>query len=391
MLLRAVATASLLVPFGAGAQQRGAVPADTGAGRGRGRGPAITAIGPGPTNTITDVPGILVGQYERFGDGYRSGTTVVTTDSAHQRGPMRGMTAGYSQMGGAPGTKETDLLKPGGNVRSVQAIVLSGGSAYGLDAASGVMRWMEEHGFGYPVQAGVVPIVPAAILLDLGRGGDFKKRPDAEFGYRAVSAASTRAVEVGRKGAGMGAGWGLGSASVKLSNGYTVGAIVALNPGGSPVDPKTCLPHALALELGSEFNLVVPAKDECAAAATGRGGPADGSDNAASNTTIAVVATDAPLEDLEAERMAVIANDGLARAIKPIHGIGDGDTIFGLATTPPSHAMTNQELGAIYNAAADALGRAVVVAVIQSHQVGNSRVGYCEQYKSACKLRGGGR
>ena len=116
-----------------------------------------------------------------------------------------------------------------------------------------------------------------------------------------------------------------------------------------------------------------------------RGVPGDGSANAATNTTIAVVATDAPLEDLEAERMAVIANDGLARAIKPIHGIGDGDTIFGLSTTPPSHTLTNAELGAVFNAAADALGRAVVMAVIKSHQLGNSRVGYCEQYASACR------
>src|SRR5215831_6704100 len=111
---------------------------------------------PPPRITITDVPGILVGQYSKFGDGYRSGTTVVLTDSAREvAGP--GMTAGYSQMGGAPGTKETDLLKPGGNVRTVQAIVLSGGSAYGLDATTGVMRWMEEHGFGFRVGGGVVP------------------------------------------------------------------------------------------------------------------------------------------------------------------------------------------------------------------------------------------
>ncbi len=353
----------------------------------------ITQTQPGPTNTITDVPGIKVGHYDKFGDGYRSGTTVILTDSAREMaGP--GMTAGYSQMGGAPGTKETDLLKPGGNVRTVQAIVLSGGSAYGLDATTGVMRWMEEHGFGFRVGAGVVPIVPGAILLDLGRGGDFKKRPDAEFGYRAAQAATTNAVERGRKGAGMGAGWGLGSASVKLSNGWTVGAIVALNPGGSPVDPKTCLPYAIGLELGNEFHIVQPSAAECAAGARGggRGGPGDGSENF-SNTTIAVVATDAPLEDLEAERMAVIANDGLARAIKPIHGIGDGDTIFGLATTAPSHNLTNAELGAVFNAAADALGRAVVDAVLVSKQVGNARVGYCDQYPSACAQRkpGGGK
>ena len=274
---------ALLAPLGVAAQ----VPARSGgAGRGattdtaagRGRGPAITALQPGPTNTITDVPGIMVGQYDRFADGYRTGTTVITTDSVHQMlgatTGYPGMTAGYSQMGGAPGTKETDLLKPGGNVRTVQAIVLSGGSAYGLDATTGVMRWMEEHGFGFHVGTGVVPIVPGAIILDLGRGGDFKKRPDAEFGYRAVAAATTSAVQQGRHGAGMGAGWGLGSASVKLSNGYTVGAIVVLNPGGSPVDPKTCLPYGMGDELAGEFHLVAPNAQECpaAAGAGGRGG-----------------------------------------------------------------------------------------------------------------------
>lgn len=348
----------------------------------------ITVVGPGPTNSIVDVPGILVGQYERSDNGYRSGTTVITTDSAHQTSAVNGLTAGYSQMGGAPGTRETDLLKPGGRVRAVQAIVLSGGSAYGLDAASGVMKWMEEHGYGVAVPGGVVPIVPSAILMDLNRGGTFKNRPDADFGYRAASAATTAAPQQGRHGAGTGAGWGLGTASVKLSNGWTVGAIVALNPGGSPVDPKTCLPYAIELELADEFNVVQPPAQECqAATTTGRGAPRDGSDNAVTNTTIAVVATDAPLIDLEAERMATIANDGLARAIKPIHGIGDGDTIFGLSTSAPTGTMTLGELGTVFEAAADALGRAVVMAVVKSHQLGNSRVGYCEQYASACRAQ----
>jgi L-aminopeptidase/D-esterase-like protein len=341
----------------------------------------FTVVGPGPSNSITDVPGLKVGQYQRSDGGYRSGTTVIRTE--------KGATAGYAQMGGAPGTKETDLLKPGGQVRAVQAIMLSGGSAYGLDAATGVMRWMEEHGFGVPVGGGVVPIVPAAILFDLNRGGDFKKRPDADFGYKATEAATSDPVKSGRTGMGTGAGWGMGTASVKLSNGYTVAAIVGLNPAGSPLDTRTCLPLALYLELGNEFNLVQPKAEECQAAAAGRGGPGDGSDNAARNTTIALVATDAPLEDLEAERMAVIANAGLARSIRPIHGIGDGDTVFGMATTPPTRAMTNPELTAIFNAAADALGRAVVHAVISSKQLGNSRVGYCEQYPSACVKRAG--
>ncbi len=340
----------------------------------------ITVIGPGPTNSLTDVPGLKVGHFTRSDSGYRSGTTVIRTE--------KGATAGYSQMGGAPGTKETDLLKPGGQVRAVQAIMLGGGSAFGLDAATGVMQWMEEHNFGVPVGGGVVPIVPAAILMDLGRGGNFKKRPDASFGYKATEAATTAPVQSGRIGVGMGAGWGMGTASVKLSNGYTVAAIVGLNPAGSPLDPRTCLPYGYFLELGDEFNLVAPKAEECTPAAVGRGGPNDGSDNAPRNTTIALVATDAPLLDLEAERMAQIANAGLARSIRPIHGIGDGDTVFGMATTPPT-TMSNADLQAIFNAGADVLGRAVVHAVLQSKQVGNSRVGYCQQYPSACVKRAG--
>jgi L-aminopeptidase/D-esterase-like protein len=339
----------------------------------------VTVVGPGPTNSITDVPGIKVGHFTRSDSGYRSGTTVIRTE--------QGATAGYSQMGGAPGTKETDLLKPGGQVRAVQAIVLSGGSAFGLDAATGVMQWMEERNFGVRVGGGVVPIVPAAILMDLGRGGEFKKRPDASFGYKAADAASTAPVKSGRIGMGMGAGWGMGTASVKLSNGYTVAAIVGLNPAGSPVDPRTCLPLGLFLELGTEFDVVQPKAEECQAAATGRGGPEDGSDNAPRNTTIALVATDAPLFDLEAGRMAEIANAGLARSIRPIHGIGDGDTVFGMATTPPDKQLGNADLQAIFNAGADALGRAVVHAVLESEKVGNSRLGYCQQYPSACVNR----
>jgi L-aminopeptidase/D-esterase-like protein len=340
----------------------------------------VTVVGTGPSNSITDVPGLKVGQYTRSDSGYRTGTTVIRTE--------RGATAGYSQMGGAPGTKETDLLKPGGQVRAVQAIMLGGGSAFGLDAATGVMQWMEERGFGVPIgTAGVVPIVPAAILMDLGRGGDFKKRPNAMFGYKATEAATSDPVKSGRTGVGMGAGWGMGTASVKLSNGYTVAAIVGLNPAGSPVDMRTCLPYGYFLEIDNEFNLVQPTAAECTPAAAGRGGPNDGSDNAPRNTTIALVATDAPLLDLEAGRMAEIANAGLARSIRPIHGIGDGDTVFGMATTPPTNAMSNADLQAIFNAAADVLGRAVVHAVIESKQVGNSRAGYCETYPSACVKR----
>ncbi len=374
-----VLTAVAATPFVLGAQSATAQRPATVAPAATQPPAPITVVGPGPTNSITDVPGLKVGHFARTDSGYRTGTTVIRTET--------GATAGYSQMGGAPGTKETDLLKPGGQVRAVQAIMLGGGSAFGLDAATGVMQWMEEHKFGVFVGAGVVPIVPAAILFDLGRGGDFKRRPDASFGYRATEVASNAPVRSGRFGVGMGAGWGMGTASVKLSNGYTVGAIVGLNPAGSPVDPNTCLPYGIFLELGNEFNLVKPTAAECQAANAGRGGPNDGSDNAPRNTTIALVATDAPLMDLEAGRMAEISNAGLARSIRPIHGIGDGDTVFGMATTPFQTQLSNADLQAVFNAAADALARAVVHAVVESQQVGSSRMGYCQQYPSACVNR----
>ena len=345
------------------------------------QGGSVTVVGPGPTNTLTDVPGLKVGHYHRFGDGYRTGTTVILTEN--------GATGGYSQQGGAPGSRETDLLKPGGLETGVHAVVLSGGSAYGLDTATGVMRWLEERGFGYQVGGGKVPIVPAAILFDLNRGGRFDARPDARFGYEAANAAGTGPVPQGRVGAGMGAGWGLGTASVRLSNGYTVGAIVGLNPAGSPVNPQTCLPYGIFLELANEFSLVQPNDAECPAAAAARRTALAFTTGDSFNTTIALVATDAPLDEVQAERMAMISNSGLARSIRPVHNLGDGDLVFSLATTQPTPTtnLTNQDLQAIYNAAADALGRAVVHAILQSQQVGTSRQNYCAQYPSACRLR----
>ncbi|TVP54739.1 MAG: peptidase S58 family protein, partial [Gemmatimonadales bacterium] len=287
---------------------------------------------PGPTNSLTDVPGLTVGHYERIGDGFQTGTTVILTPD--------GATASYSTMGGGPGTKETDLLVPGGLVTEAHAIVLSGGSAFGLDSATGVMRWLEERESGYPIAGGVVPIVPAAILFDLGRGGDFSARPDADFGYRAAEAAHDGAVAMGRVGAGAGARYGLGTASVVLPNGYTVAAIVGLNPGGAPVDPTTCLPYGLFLELEGEFNLVRPDGAAC----PDPDANLEGYENSF-NTTIALVATDAPLNQTQAQRMALIANSGLSRSIRPIHNLGDGDVVFAIATqTPPSNELTNQEL-----------------------------------------------
>jgi L-aminopeptidase/D-esterase-like protein len=330
---------------------------------------ALSAQHPGPTNTLTDVPGIKVGHYQRVEDGYKTGTTVVRTEV--------GATASVNVQGGAPGTRETDLLVPGGLVTKVNAIVLSGGSAYGLDAATGVMRWMEEHAYGFPVGAGVVPIVPAAILFDLGRGGDFSKRPDADFGYEAADAATHGPVPMGRAGAGTGARYGLGSASVVLPNGYTVGAIVALNAAGLPVNPGTCLPYGAFLELDGEFGLVPPDAAECEAAR--KATPAWGE---SFNTTIALVATDAPLDQTQAQRMAMVSNSGLARSIRPVHNLGDGDAVFAVATTDPESgaAVSLQDLQVIYAAASDALGRAVVHALLEGGT-------YCSQFPGACRNR----
>lgn len=331
------------------------------------------------SNTITDVSGVKVGHYDQHGDGYRTGTTVVLTED--------GATTGYSQQGGAPGTRETDLLTPGGLVTEAHAVVLSGGSAYGLDSATGTMRWLEEQDIGFPVGQGVVPIVPAAILFDLGRGGDFSARPDAEFGYEAAANATSDPAPQGRVGAGLGASRGLGTASIELDNGYRVGAIVALNPAGSPVNPDTCLPYAEFLEVGNEFNLTKPNARDCPASrGNSAAAQADESSGEPFNTTIAVVATDAPLDQTQAQRMAMVANSGLARAIRPVHNLPDGDTVFAMATTTPAEDLSNPELGAVYNAGADALGRAIVHAVLESETIGNNE-SYCDQYPSACNKR----
>lgn len=324
---------------------------------------------PGPTNSLTDVAGIEVGQVGENGDGFLSGTTVILT--------REGGTASVDVQGGAPGTRETDLLAPGGLVTEVHAIVLSGGSAYGLAAATGTMQWLEEQGIGYPIAGGVVPIVPSAILFDLGRGGDFSKRPDADFGYRAAAAANDGPVAQGRVGAGTGARFGLGTASVVLENGYTVAAIVGLNPAGSPINPETCMPYGMFLELGDEFGLVAPSEADCAPADGGGAQPDSGE---TFNTTIALVATDAPLDQTQAQRMAMVSNSGLARSIRPIHNLGDGDAVFAVATGETAGEVERGDLQALYNAAADALGRAVVHALLAEGS-------YCEDYPSACVNR----
>jgi len=323
-------------------------------------------------SAITDVGGILVGQHERIdadatlGSGWVSGTTVVLTPP--------GTVGAVDGRGGAPGTRETDLLDPINSVRHVDAVVLSGGSAYGLAAADGVMRWLEEHGRGVAMDGGVVPIVPAAVVFDLPVGG-WACRPTADFGYAAADSAATE-VAVGTVGAGSGARvgvlkGGVGTASVTLDSGVTVGAIVVVNAAGDAVDPATGLPwQADQIE---EFGLARPPDDQIAAYADRH------TELSPLNTTIAVVATDAALSPAGCRRVAVAAHDGLARTIRPCHTPLDGDTVFALATgavevppdpeTPASMSPEVPLITEVGAAAADVLARAVLVGVLAAESV----------------------
>jgi L-aminopeptidase/D-esterase-like protein len=308
---------------------------------------------------ITDVQGIRVGHHtltER-----PTGCTVILADG-------QGAVGGVSQRGGAPGTVETNLLDPANVVENVNAIVLSGGSAFGLDARSGVVKYLEERKIGYSVSAaGVVPIVAGAILFDLGFGGDSKIRPTADCGYRAATAATDGAVQEGNVGAGAGATVGkmggpgrtamkagIGSASISLGNGLVVGAIVAVNAIGDIIDPMTG--RVVAGTRNSDGTLADARRvlRETQAAAPSR--PVE-------NTTIAVVATNARLTKAQAHRMAMMADDGLARAIYPSHTLFDGDTVFALATGRWEGQVNLTVVGGL---AAEALSEAVVRAATQA-------------------------
>lgn len=347
---------------------------------------------PGPTNGIVDVAGVLVGSHERVEAPFLTGTTALLFGG--------GAVASVDARGGAPGTRETDLLDPRNLVERVHAIVLTGGSAYGLDAAGGVMRFLEERGAGLPVGSEpgqVVPIVPAAVLFDLGRGGDWRARPDDEFGYRAAAAASADPVAEGLAGAGTGAAagavkGGLGTASEELDGGVRVGALAAVNCGGEVVDPATgVLYGAEALLPGELAELRAPSPADVARArerrVEGRG--------LLANTTIGVVATDVALTKAEAQKLAGIAHDGLARAIRPAHTYFDGDTIFAVSTgaaelpvrDPSARADVRRGeraglLNVVFEAAARAFARAVVHAVVAAGGAGGLQ-SYRELYPSA--------
>ena len=263
-----------------------------------------------------------VGHAQRTGRGWRTGTTVVHVPA--------GAVGGVDVRGGGPGTHETDLLRPENMVQHLHAVCLTGGSAYGLAAATGVMLELERRGTGFPVGAAadhVVPIVPAAVIYDLGRGGSFTNRPDDGFGRRALIAGRATPCTEGSVGAGTGAvagglQGGVGTASITLPTGVVVGAIAVLNSAGSVIDPSTGLPWEAA-----GHHLRRPsAADRAALAARAE------QLRTPLNTTIGVVATSASLTKAECSKFASVAHDGLARAVRPAHSLFDGDTIFALAT-----------------------------------------------------------
>jgi L-aminopeptidase/D-esterase-like protein len=281
---------------------------------------------------------------------------------------------GVSQRGGAPGTRETALLDPLNMVDKVNALVLSGGSAYGLDTAQGVMRYLEERGVGWPVGRGtVVPIVPAAILFDLGFGGDPRIRPPAECGYQAASGATGGAVPEGNVGAGAGATVGklgggggamkagIGSATRVMPNGLVVAALVAVNAVGDVVDPETG--RVVAGMRTADGRALADVRQLLRSGALLGGAPP----RAGENTTIGVVATNAVLTKAQANRMALMADDGLARAVVPSHTLGDGDTILSLATGRWQGDVNITVIGAL---AADALAEAIVRAAARAERSG---------------------
>lgn len=318
-------------------------------------------------DTLTAVSGLRVGHHtltER-----PTGCTAILVDG-------EGAVAGLSQRGGAPGTRETDLLDPMNLVERVNGISLAGGSAFGLDAATGVMRWLEEHGLGYDVRIAKVPIVPAAILFDLQLGGKPGVRPDATCGFRAAVAASTDAVQEGSVGAGAGATvgklgattagrspmkGGIGSAAIALPGGLVVAALVAVNAAGDIVDPSSGKVVAGTLNADGSLADVRALLRTGAIFVPARPGE---------NTTIAVVATNARLTKAQASRMALMADDGLARAIVPSHTLGDGDTVFALATGRWEGEVNVTAIGAL---AAEVLSDAIVRAATQATGVAGVR------------------
>lgn len=311
-------------------------------------------------DTITAVQGLQVGHYTNT-DAITGCTVVLCPEGA---------TGGVDVRGAAPGTRETDLLNPLNTIQAVHAVLLTGGSAFGLDAAGGVMRWLEERDIGFAVGVGVVPIVPAAVLFDLAIG-DPQTRPGPDDGYAACDAANSEPVTEGNVGAGTGATVGkalgpvgaiksgLGSAHVQLADGTNVGALVAVNAMGDVIDPDsgTVVAGVRNPEGTGFLRTSTLLQGDLSRTMFGLGG----------NTTLAVVATDAQLSKVAVNKMAQMAHDGLARSINPVHTMFDGDTVFALATGASGQAGNAGVIGAV---AATVLAQAVVRAVRAATSLG---------------------
>ena len=317
------------------------------------------AYRPGARNLITDVAGLRVGNAQDA--GLKSGVTVLTAEAP--------FVASVHVMGGAPGTRETDLLAPDKTVAAVDALVLSGGSAYGLDACSGVMDGLRATGRGLRLGAALIPLVPGAILFDLLNGGakDWAENPYRALGLAALAAAGPD-FALGTNGAGTGAlaaneKGGLGSASLLVGE-ASVGALVAVNPVGSVTTPGGRHFWAAPFEIAQEFGGLGPDP------ASGLCAPLDSAKSRAlfgprANTTIAIVATDRALTKAQCHRLAVAAHDGIARAIVPAHTPGDGDLVFALSTGQGAPA-SDADLAEIGHAAALCLSRAIARAVFEA-------------------------
>jgi L-aminopeptidase/D-esterase-like protein len=318
----------------------------------------------GPDDAITDVIGVLVGHATRDEPGWLTGVTVVVAPP--------GTVGGVDVRGGGPGTRETDLLDPRNRVDAVDAVVLAGGSAFGLAAADGVAAGLYAAGRGWPVGPEGherVPIVPAAILFDLGRGGAWLNHPGPADGASALAAASTGPVAQGAVGAGTGARTaglrgGVGTASEVLSSGVTVGALVVVNAVGEPFGPDG---HLLAAHLTAGDDLPTPDAGRVAAYRAARAAEVEVL-RAGTATTLAVVTTDATLTKAGCSRLAAVAHDGFARALSPVHTAFDGDTVFALATgtRPGVEGIDEVEL---QTAAADCVARAIMRGVLAATSV----------------------
>lgn len=347
-----------------------------------------------PFGSITDVRGIEVGHHQRTGRGWQTGTTVVYSEG--------GVTPGVAVLGGGPGTRETEAIAPDTLVQQINAICLTGGSAYGLAASHGVMDWLAERGLGVPMGTDahhVVPVVPGAVIFDLARGGSFTNRPDATFGVRAITDARRRQARWGSVGAGTGAKagglqGGVGTASRVVTIDIpgaigdpgrmevTVGALAVANPNGSVIDPASGLPWE-----PSGLRLRRPPADQRRALREQLTGQAA---SLLLNTTIGVVATSARLDKAEAGKLAAVAHDGLARAVRPAHSMFDGDTVFALATgehelpgaSGVTHSLDGSRQAAINQlliAAADTFAAACTHAVLAATTVGQFRA-----YRDVC-------